>query len=508
MSDNWIKSGIAAELIGVSPRTILNMGDDGRISWRVAKDNHTHREYSQSDLEAFVKERDQATTQISRSPFAEHDTEPDGAYVVTYDLENINSKRYHWDPDRRIYVFSLLALNKPFKVAASIIENMVAAYSKESGSSSSQEELAQELGWRKPWVSEVLRALQITKSSLPYTNEQIELTPEEELVKDLGYMKRNRVHREAQKQSWRETEKLAKEALQIDQFILKRIESMKIPQVPKPRPVKIASKVMPFSAVISATDVHWGKNGRDYNRTICRERLLDLTSDTMADVLRYGKPQEWIVPVGSDWFHVDTEHTTTKGTFQDTDGTFDDIFSTGVQMAQEYVQHLRQYAPVRLVQMRGNHDHRTSLALVAYLHGAFSDAKDVEIEICSKPRQYIQRGSVLMGFTHGDGCRMGDLPSLMFEERPEGKGECPYRAFFTGHRHTEIFHDHKNCMVISMPSIAGTDQWHDSKGYKGNRKVIAAYIVDHARGLKGVDWSHQPSFKPGSDFRSNDKRSR
>jgi hypothetical protein len=55
---------------------------------------------------------------------------------------------------------------------------------------------------------------------------------------------------------------------------------------------------------------------------MARDLLLSKAQEIIGDVVKYNI-EKIIVPVGSDFFHVDTlGGTTTKGTPQDCDGTF------------------------------------------------------------------------------------------------------------------------------------------------------------------------------------------
>jgi hypothetical protein len=71
----------------------------------------------------------------------------------------------------------------------------------------------------------------------------------------------------------------------------------------------------------------------------------------------------------------------------------------------------------------------------------------------------------------------------MASEASEQWGAAKHRVIFTGHLHTDRSNEFAGCRVIHMPTLARNDRWHHRKGYVGNTKAIAAYLIDHTEGL-------------------------
>tara|TARA_R100000152_G_C6660363_1_gene99422 strand:- start:35 stop:688 length:654 start_codon:yes stop_codon:yes gene_type:complete len=198
------------------------------------------------------------------------------------------------------------------------------------------------------------------------------------------------------------------------------------------------------------------------------------------------KPDKIILATGSDWFHIDNDiGTTTKGTPQDMSISPSQIFIEGCELAREQIEMLRSITDVEVVFMRGNHDRHTSLALMMYLKAVYEEADDVVVLDNPALRQYIEYGSTLLGFTHGDGVRGKDLPMLMASECWESWGICEHKVWFHGHLHHQSVIEKGGTMVVQLPSLAGNDRWHYRKGHVLARPGISAHFIDRDLGLIG-----------------------
>jgi len=249
----------------------------------------------------------------------------------------------------------------------------------------------------------------------------------------------------------------------------------------------------PFAVVCTPTDFHYGKYGwvvetdTGYSRDEARQLLMERTDDLLSLIARYGQPEQMYIGVGSDFFHIDTDHnTTTKGTPQDSDGTYAQIFSEGCQLFVDFVEMVRSFCPrVNLMFMPGNHDRTSSLGLMTLLSHMYKDVDDVATSNPLTERQYVTYGTSLICLTHGDSCRSTDLPGIMAYEAAADWGTCEHRMVFSGHLHHQQVKEHKGVMLYQMGSLSGTDRWHHRKGYVGSRRVLSAYLIDKERGCIG-----------------------
>ena len=182
--------------------------------------------------------------------------------------------------------------------------------------------------------------------------------------------------------------------------------------------------------------------------------------------------------------HIDNaSSTTTKGTPQSCDGSPEELASTWVELCRDYVDLVRQIAPVRLFVIPGNHDRYTATLLRSAMRGWFHHADDVEVVKVTSPRQYVIYGESVIAFLHGDIGKVKDWPAIASAECKEWSA-TRWKYIMTGHLHTEReLPTYGGVTVYRMPSLAGTDSWHHRSGYVGGRKSLIAYLVDKDRGI-------------------------
>lgn len=277
-----------------------------------------------------------------------------------------------------------------------------------------------------------------------------------------------------------------------DQEVLTRLERhFKVIEHPKP----VYQDPDPFILVTSATDFHWGMYAWDgessdpYNREVARERLRKHTRRIIERL--HGVPEEIIVAVGSDFFHIDGDNpTTTKGTvMQGVDGTPLEILVTGIDQQIEQVLALREIAPVRIVQMAGNHDRVNAYTALLVLHAWAKNVPGVTVVLDYKPRVYHKYGETLLVFAHGDGAKPEKLPSIAAVEARQEWGNTPHHVAFGGHKHCQRVEEHPGLTYYQLRSLAGTDRWHSREGWVGAKKGLDAYIVDKVDGVIGAIYS-------------------
>jgi hypothetical protein len=156
----------------------------------------------------------------------------------------------------------------------------------------------------------------------------------------------------------------------------------------------------------------------------------------------------------------------------------------GQQLMVEFIDLLRQVSEVEIILTAGNHDFKLSHVLLQYLGAYYRNCQDVNVIRCHKFRQYFEYGENLLGFTHGDGTKLQDLPFLMANEAAESWSRTKHRSFFTGHLHHEMVKDFKGVKVFQMPSLSGSDRWHHNHGYEGSTRALHGYILHPTKGIR------------------------
>ena len=398
---------------------------------------------------------------------------------------------YYYDESKDLYIVYIK--NKPYKFTGTIIRDMKSRYSNMDGSPESVNQICRNFEIPRNIFVQIKTILGWSHDSEPFTDEEMMSRDEEEMVKDALQKRKFSFFQKFTRQE----EKMIRDAannwwafkgLTLNPLIEKLKDTLAEPIVPKME----LRDGDPCALVISPFDLHYGKYAwsgevrEEYSRALARELLLTKTQELMVDILKYNI-EKIIVPVGSDFFHIDTMNgTTTKGTPQDCDGTFIQIMVEGQQLMIEFIEMLRRVADVEIILTAGNHDFKLSHVLLQHLGAYYRTCEDVNVIKCHQFRQYFSYGNTLMGFTHGDSTKLSDLPYKMANESPELWAKTKHRAFFTGHLHHEMVKDYLGVKVFQMPSLSGSDRWHHNNGYEGSTRSLHAYVIHQENGIKAT----------------------
>lgn len=405
--------------------------------------------------------------------------------------------RYVYNEKTDTYVTFLRAAPEPVVVAGTMHRDMAKAYSNWDGVPASINDMCRTFSFPRPWFAEYKTIHGWTHDKEPFSAEELMERPVEELADVALQMRRQALHEKFEIRKWQETQADADKWRNFDHTVLKPLAEMIAAHVPNYSvPLLSFPRVLPverFALVMSPTDLHFGKEGwsdsagQTYSKVQTEELLLEHTGRIINQVMRHGRPEVIYIPVGSDWFHVDTlSAETTAGTRQDMNGLPENMFFEGKMLAIKHIDMMRQLGPVCLIFCPGNHDYQNSLSLLHFLYAWYRGAEDVEVRLATQPRQYAAYGTTLMGFAHGNDERVNQLPGLMSNEAKEAWGATDFRYFFTGHLHHETSRELDGIQHFQLPSLSPADRWHDRKGYVNSRRAIHAHKVTHDRGIDGI----------------------
>lgn len=250
---------------------------------------------------------------------------------------------------------------------------------------------------------------------------------------------------------------------------------------------------------ICAFDLHWGKlawaeeTGDNYDTKIAKTRFFDAIDKLLARASSFNI-ERIVFPIGNDFFNSDYSHPysrTTAGTPQEEDLRWQKTFREGRKLLFEGIERLRQFAPVDVVVVPGNHDFERSFYLGDSLEGWYSHVQDVTVNNDASTRKYYKYGECLIGYTHGDNEKVADLPMLMAVEKSKEWAETKYREFHLGHFHSKKEIKYQSTKETAgvvlrwMRSLSGTDSWHAKKGYKGAIQSAEAFVWKKDEGIVG-----------------------
>lgn len=407
----------------------------------------------------------------------------------------ISDQRYVYNPQTDTYVTFLKAAREFIAISGDAHRAMKRAYSDWDGQPASVNQICRQFSMPRAWFKEYKEIHGWTHDSEPFSAEEMLERDIDDLVDDALQQRRRVLFQRYEVRKWQETKIDADKWRAFEQstllvwqeFVREHAPSYRVPKLTLPNVYPARHAVILGSLV----DLHDGKygwsleTGQGYNRQIAEQRLLKTTEELLARVLRFGRPELIIIPIGGDDEHVDNyQGTTTSGTPQDTDGTPAQIAIEHGWLLIKFFDMVRQAGvPIRAVLTPGNHNRHTSIVRAQMLYAWYRNDDDVMVDITTAARTYITHGDALIGLTHGDGVKHKDLGGIMATEAAREWGQARHRAWFVQHLHHEKMIELAGVKVYQMPSLSGGDRWHNQHGYTTATPGAAAYLIDRRDGV-------------------------
>lgn len=253
---------------------------------------------------------------------------------------------------------------------------------------------------------------------------------------------------------------------------------------------------------LSLPDLHIGKlswedeSGENYDTKIAIDRYNTSVGKLLDHVRHYrDEIEEILLPIGNDLFNIDNKNNmTTAGTPQHVDSRWQQMFNKAKNLLITNINDLMQIAPVKVVMVSGNHDMQTVFYLGSVLEAYYHNTPNVTIDNSPTQRKYHSYGINLIGFTHGNEEKHQELGLIMATEKPELWANSKCRQFHLGHFHSRKttkyldVQEFQGFTVRILPSLSGTDAWHNSKGYMSMKSAVA-YLYAKDNGLV-AEFSH------------------
>lgn len=253
---------------------------------------------------------------------------------------------------------------------------------------------------------------------------------------------------------------------------------------------------------LSLPDLHIGKlswedeSGENYDTKIAIDRYNQSVGKLLDHVRHYqNEIEEILLPIGNDLFNIDNKNNmTTAGTPQHVDSRWQQMFNKAKGLLISNINDLMQIAPVKVVMVSGNHDMQTVFYLGSVLEAYYHNIDRVTIDNSPTQRKYHSYGINLIGFTHGNEEKHQELGLIMATEKPDLWASSKCRQFHLGHFHSRKttkyldVQEFQGFTVRILPSLSGTDAWHNSKGYMSMKSAVA-YLYSKDNGLV-AEFSH------------------
>lgn len=244
---------------------------------------------------------------------------------------------------------------------------------------------------------------------------------------------------------------------------------------------------------INICDLHLGKlsyveeTGDNYNTEIAKQRFNEIISKEIERV-QHDNFEKILFVWCNDFFNFDgINNTTTKGTPQDNDMKWQQLFIEGCNLLVSAIDKLSNYAPVETFYVASNHSRQTEFYTINYLKAWFRNYPNVTIDCSPSPRHYVKYGINLIGFTHSCYEKKQNLSHLMAVECPQYWSETTYREFHLAHYHCEKVEEIGGVIYRWLPSVTGADTYHSDCGYKGAFKRSYSFVYDRDNGLLQIN---------------------
>jgi hypothetical protein len=216
----------------------------------------------------------------------------------------------------------------------------------------------------------------------------------------------------------------------------------------------------------------WGEEaGEDFDTAIASRDLR-----AAIDLLVAGAPASetgYLVDVG-DFLHADSRRPSTpqSGNILDVDTRFQRVIRIAIDALKYCIgRMLQKHKRVHVFIRSGNHNPDSAGWLALVISAFYERDKRVTVEMSPSEYVYARFGNVLIGITHGDKVKMDQLPSIMASDRAKDWGETEHRYWWTGHIHHTRHQEHRGCFVESFNTLAASDAWHNSSGYRSTRQM-------------------------------------
>lgn len=260
----------------------------------------------------------------------------------------------------------------------------------------------------------------------------------------------------------------------------------------------------PKMAMLKLSDTHFGKRAKDHNNKIIKMLVEESSKRLLHRANNSHQIEYFVLKVGDDWLHTENGKTTTKGTPQDTDGSWLDAYITCLESHAEVIEMYATVAPVIVFHCPSNHDERMGISLGVAIQQRFLNHPNVTVvvnEEYMKPHVY---GRCFFGLAHGHKAKEKSLIRKLSEDYPREWAQSTYRYIVLAHLHHYFEYENgyltnkehgsvttirpsdivynKKVVVHYPPSLSGSDLYHRDMAYTGQRRTLTLDIYDPLRG--------------------------
>lgn len=261
----------------------------------------------------------------------------------------------------------------------------------------------------------------------------------------------------------------------------KFLENYQSNYIPQPEPKQEHAKLIDVE--ISLSDFHLAKRHIDGdNSPSARCKRYFSTAVTLAyNVKALYDIDRIVFPISNDFFHTDNyQHQTTNGTPQETIVDYAHEYELGFDLLVDTIKALKTVCKeLHVILVQGNHDRTKSYYLAHALDVYFNADGKIYFDREHSVVKATMLGETFIGYHHGN-CKIEDLP-LLFATHPDYSqmfGCAKYREVHTGDKHHYMAKEVKGVRIQQMPSLSGTDRWHQDNNFVHSVRAALALVYD------------------------------
>lgn len=255
--------------------------------------------------------------------------------------------------------------------------------------------------------------------------------------------------------------------------------------IPQPQPELERAKLIDVE--ISLSDFHLAKRhiDGDNSPSVRCKRYFEAATNLIYDVKALYDIDRIVFPISNDFFHTDNfQHATTNGTPQETIVDYAHEYELGFALLVDTIAMLKNVCKeLHVVLVQGNHDRTKSYYLAHALDVYFHADPNIYFDREHSVVKATMLGETFIGYHHGN-CKIEDLP-LLFATHPDYSvmfGCAKYREVHTGDKHHYMAKEVKGVRIQQMPSLSGTDRWHQDNNFVHSVRAALALVYDKELG--------------------------
>ena len=245
---------------------------------------------------------------------------------------------------------------------------------------------------------------------------------------------------------------------------------------------------------VSIMDPHYGmgcyhgSSDQPWSMEDCESICHWAIDGLLSQADKFSPIEQIIFPFGNDYLHSDNlRHETTRGTPMGEMMPYHEVYERGEALAIAMISKLSKVAPVRVLEIPGNHDKQSSFTLGRLLRAYFRNDENVEVDAGPSTYKFHRYGTNLIGFEHGHSIAPIRLAALMANERRHDWAETTYREWHLGDQHRKgsskpVTFEEQGVSVEYLPGLTPPNEWHREKSFNYQKRGAMAYVWDFDTG--------------------------